>query len=171
MDWTDVAAMTGGRSEVDTAGSAQAGTVSRYVRLTDEGKGHGTSFAGADVVAFAAIGSALRFTLDGAVMFAHDNTYLLPALRAALDTLAAQIAEANLSAFRVVGHSDATGSDAYNMTLSRERAAAVRDYFASLDNLNSVSISSEGRGEADPLSSKETEQGRERNRRVEIIGR
>lgn len=47
----------------------------------------------------------------------------------------------------MVGHTDATGSDAYNLTLSQERAAAVRDYFASLDSLYNVSISSEGRGD------------------------
>lgn len=71
----------------------------------------------------------------------------------------------------MVGHTDATGSDAYNLTLSQERAAAVRDYFASLDSLSTVTISSEGRGEANPLASNETEEGRSRNRRVEIIGR
>ena len=171
IDWTDVGAITGGRAEVDIAGAAQGGADYRFVRLTDDGEGCGTSFAGADVDAVAAIGSALRFTLDGAVLFAHDSTDLLPAAKTALDDLAAQIADANLSAFRVVGHTDATGSDTYNMTLSRERAVAVRDYFASLDSLKNVSISSEGRGEADPLASNETEEGREQNRRVEIIGR
>ncbi len=171
IDWIEIGAITGGRAEVDIAGNAQAGADYRFVRLTDDGEGCGTSFAGADIDAVAAIGSALRFTLDGAVLFTHDSNDLLPAAKAALDTLAAQIADANLSAFRVVGHTDATGSDAYNMTLSRERAAAVRDYFASLDSLASVSISSEGRGETDPVASNETEEGRELNRRVEIIGR
>ncbi|WP_292023127.1 OmpA family protein [Maritimibacter sp. UBA3975] len=171
VEWTDIGAITGGRAEVDIAGAAQDGTDFRFVRLADDGKGCGTSFAGADVDAVAAIGSALRFTLDGAVLFAHDSNDLMPDAKAALDELAMQIADANLSAFRVVGHTDATGSDAYNLTLSQERAAAVRAYFASLDILTNVSISSEGRGESNPLASNETEEGREQNRRVEIIGR
>ncbi|MEP3688562.1 MAG: OmpA family protein [Sulfitobacter dubius] len=171
MDWTEIGAIAGGRAEVDIADAAQDGVEFRFVRLTDDGEGCGTSFAGADVDAVAAIGSALRFTLDGAVLFAHDSNDLMPDAKVALDELAAQIADANLSAIRVVGHTDATGSDAYNLTLSQERAAAVRDYFASLDILTNVSISSEGRGESDPLASNETEEDREQNRRVEIIGR
>jgi len=171
VDWTDIGAIAGGRAEVDIAGAAQDGADFRFVRLTDDGEDCGTSFAGADVDAVAAIGSSLRFTLKGAVLFAHGSTDLMPAAKAALDNLAAQIAEANLSAFRVVGHTDATGSEAYNLTLSRERAAAARDYFVSLDSLASVSISSEGRGEADPLARNETAEGREHNRRVEVIGR
>lgn len=171
VDWTDIGAIAGGRAEVDIASAAQDGADYRFVRLTDDGEDFGTSFAGADVDAVAAIGSSLRFTLEGAVLFAQDSTDLVPAAKAALDNLAAQIAEANLSAFRVVGHTDATGSEAYNLTLSRERAAAVRDYFVSLDSLASVSISFEGRGEADPLASNETAEGREQNRRVEVIGR
>jgi len=171
MDWTDIGSITGGRAEVNIAGAAQDGADFRFVRLTDDGEDCGTSFAGADVDAVAAIGSALRFTLDGAVLFAHDSSDLMPEAKAALDDLAAQIADANLSAFRVVGHTDATGSDAYNLTLSQQRAAAVRDYFASMDILTNVSISSEGRGESNPLASNETEEGREQNRRVEIIGR
>ncbi|MEC7764371.1 MAG: OmpA family protein [Pseudomonadota bacterium] len=171
IDWTDLGAIEGGRAEVDIAGVGQAGTDYRFVRLTDDGVDCGTSFAGADVDAVAAIGSALRFTLDGAVLFAHDSAELLPDAQAALDALASEIAQANIAGFRVVGHTDATGSDAYNLTLSQDRAAAVRDYFSAADALSGVDISSEGRGESDPVASNDTEDGRAENRRVEIIAR
>ncbi|WP_019955856.1 OmpA family protein [Yoonia vestfoldensis] len=140
------------------------------MRLTDDGIDRGTRFAGADIDAVAAIGSSLRFVLDGAVLFAVDSTDLRPEAQEALNASAQDIAAADLSRFRVVGHTDSTGRDDYNLTLSQGRALSVRDYLAAQPALSGVAIVAEGRGEAEPIADNETEEGRTRNRRVEIIG-
>lgn len=68
----------------------------------------------------------------------------------------------------VEGHTDSSGDSAFNLQLSKDRAAAVRDYLVkhgeSLDN-----IASEGYGSSKPVASNDTKEGRAKNRRVEIV--
>lgn len=106
----------------------------------------------------AAIGSAPRFVLDGTVLFAVDSAELLPAAKTSLDNLATEIAEAGLSKFRVVGHTDSTGDDAYNLTLLMAPAISVRDYLNAQDSLADATITAEGRGEAEPIADNATEE-------------
>lgn len=169
--WVDLGEISGGRAEVDLAGLVPTDASYRFVRLTDDGIDCGTRFAGADVDAVAAIGSSLRFVLDGAVLFAVDSTELRPEAQEALDALAQVIADAGMSEFRVVGHTDSTGDDAYNLALSKDRAVAVRDYLSSQPVLGTVKVTAEGRGEAEPIADNTTEKGRAENRRVEIVGK
>ncbi|ROU00266.1 OmpA family protein [Histidinibacterium lentulum] len=169
-DWIDLGQISGGRAEIDLSGVAPADTSFRFVRLTDDGIESGTRYAGADIDAVAAIGSSLRFVLDGAVLFAVDSTELRAEALAALDDLAEEIAAARLDAFRVVGHTDSAGSDEYNNALSQARALAVRDYLSGLPVLSGVTIRAEGRGETEPVADNGTDDGRALNRRVEIIG-
>lgn len=168
--WVDLGPISGGRAEVDIAGLVPEGTSFRFVRLTDDGVDCGTDYAGADIDAVAAIGSATRFVLDGAVLFDSGSAELREAAQAALDGLAGQIAAARLTTFRVVGHTDAVGADADNLALSQARAEAVRTYLGARPALDGVTIAAEGRGEAEPVADNETEAGRGMNRRVEIIG-
>ena len=169
--WVDLGDISGGRAEVDLAGLVPTDASYRFVRLTDDGDGCGTRFAGADVDAVAAIGSTLRFVLDGAVLFAVDSTELRSEAQEALDALAQDIADAGLSEFRVVGHTDSTGDDTYNLALSKDRALAVRDYLSRQSILEDVTVTAQGRGEAEPIADNATDKGRSVNRRVEIIGK
>ncbi len=109
--WIDLGDISGGRAEVDLAGLVPSDASYRLVSLTDDGDGCGTRFAGADVDAVAAIGSTLRFV----ILFAVDSTELRPEAQDALDALAQNIADAGLSEFRVVGHTDSTGDDTYTL--------------------------------------------------------
>lgn len=168
--WIELGGISGGRAEVDIAGLAPEGSSFRFVRLTDDGEGCGTNFAGADIDAVAAIGSTLRFVLDGAVLFASDSTELRTEAQETLIDLAQDIVDAELDSFRVVGHTDADGSDAYNLALSEARAIAVRDFLQTLPMLAPATITAEGRGEAEPVADNATEVGKGMNRRVEIIG-
>jgi len=68
----------------------------------------------------------------------------------------------------VEGHTDSVGSQAYNQQLSEERAQSARDYLVK-QGVSSNSIQSEGFGESKPIESNDTAQGRQNNRRVEII--
>lgn len=69
--------------------------------------------------------------------------------------------------FHIGGHTDSTGSDAYNMKLSKERAEAVRDALISR-GVEQQRLTSEGYGESKPIASNNTSKGRQQNRRVEI---
>jgi outer membrane protein OmpA-like peptidoglycan-associated protein len=68
----------------------------------------------------------------------------------------------------IEGHTDAVGTDEYNLGLSRRRAQAVHDFLVSQDVAESR-LSWEGYGEARPVADNDTEEGRQKNRRVDLI--
>ncbi|MNH40347.1 Outer membrane porin F precursor [compost metagenome] len=67
----------------------------------------------------------------------------------------------------MVGHTDSVGSDAYNQALSERRASSVAEYLLS-QGVAPNKITSEGKGESQPIADNETEEGRAKNRRVEL---
>jgi outer membrane protein OmpA-like peptidoglycan-associated protein len=69
--------------------------------------------------------------------------------------------------FHIEGHTDSQGSDAYNLNLSKERAASVRDYLVA-NGIPANRLTSQGYGESQPIASNNTAKGRQDNRRVEI---
>lgn len=100
--------------------------------------------------------------------FDFDSAKLKPGMMAALDDVAAKLkatpAEESLN---IVGHTDSTGPDAYNMTLSVRRAQAAADYLAE-QGVSRASMTIEGKGETSPVADNATREGRAKNRRVEI---
>ena len=166
--WIDVGAISGGHAGLDIGAHVQRGAVFHYVRLTDAQGDCSSDWPGADIDAVGAIGGALQFSLDSAVLFDTGRSELRPEARAELDRLAAEIGRYSGGRITVEGHTDAVGSDADNMTLSRARAEAVR---AHLDAVlgSSFTLVGEAYGESRPLGSNDTEEGRARNRRVAVI--
>lgn len=69
----------------------------------------------------------------------------------------------------ITGHSDSTGDARHNIELSRSRAAAVRDWMQRMGDIPDDCFEVRGAGDSQPVASDETEQGRNANRRVEII--
>ena len=69
----------------------------------------------------------------------------------------------------VEGHTDANGSDSANLILSQDRADAVKQYIVTNFGRNPELISSIGYGEAKPVATNETAEGRARNRRIDLI--
>ena len=67
----------------------------------------------------------------------------------------------------VDGHTDSTGSAAYNMTLSVKRAEAIKDHFVSR-GIDSNRLTTKGFGLTNPAASNDTKEGRAKNRRVEL---
>ena len=68
----------------------------------------------------------------------------------------------------IEGNTDSVGSDAMNQTLSEKRAGAVLDYLAK-QNIPAASMTSQGFGKTQPVASNDTAEGRQQNRRVELI--
>lgn len=112
-------------------------------------------------------GSAILVNLPNGVTFDTDSTVVKPAFRDTLDRVASSLTQYPNSLIDVYGHTDSTGSDAYNMTLSQRRAQAVADYLSSR-GVSASRIRSQGFGETQPVASNATEEGRSANRRVEI---
>jgi len=74
----------------------------------------------------------------------------------------------NTSAIRVEGHTDATGSEAINKSISQNRANAVATYFKA-NGMDDVNIESEGFGYRKPIATNKTKEGRALNRRVDVV--
>ena len=68
----------------------------------------------------------------------------------------------------VEGHTDSVGGDDYNQQLSEQRGAAVRDYLMQ-QGMPVSSVTAKGFGKTQPVASNDTAQGRQQNRRVEIV--
>ena len=75
--------------------------------------------------------------------------------------------KANTKKVTVEGHTDNIGSDAYNDKLSNKRAKTVSDYFVS-KGIDASRLTAVGKGESSPIASNDTEEGRFKNRRVEL---
>ncbi len=97
--------------------------------------------------------------------FASGKANLTATGQASLQRLADKIGNGSI---RVEGHTDSQGSEAANLTLSRQRAEAVRQVLVA-NGVPAGRIRAIGRGEADPIADNASETGRARNRRVEII--
>ncbi|MNC32321.1 Outer membrane protein A precursor [compost metagenome] len=104
---------------------------------------------------------------NGAVMFAFDSAELTPAAQQRLQGLVAKLDSPTVAKVSVIGHTDNVGSDSYNQALSERRASSVAVYLIG-QGLEAGKVTSQGRGESEPLTDNESEEGRARNRRVEL---
>jgi outer membrane protein OmpA-like peptidoglycan-associated protein len=132
----------------------------RYSRLTQ----HGT---------LKHEGENLVLTLSGSVLFAFDEATLLPEAKKRLDEVASALKSAakegrKAPAMIIEGYTDSTGSEAYNVGLSERRAEAVKDYFMQAGYKSDL-IETQANGEANPIATNKTPEGRANNRRVEIM--
>lgn len=128
--------------------------------------------AAADLARIASVKQESRgmvITLSGEVLFTSGKSELLPAAQAKLTEVANALTQQNPDATIVVeGHTDAQGSQTFNLDLSTRRAQAVRDYLAS-HGVASDRIRAEGLGFSRPIADNKTAEGRANNRRVEIV--
>ena len=112
-------------------------------------------------------GSAILVNLSDGVTFDVGSSTLKPEFRATLDKVAQSLIQYPNSLVDVYGHTDSTGSDAFNQTLSESRARTVMNYLISR-GVPASRLRSQGFGETMPVASNDTAEGRQRNRRVEI---
>ncbi|WP_085810097.1 OmpA family protein [Sphingomonas sp. TZW2008] len=112
-------------------------------------------------------GDDLLLNIPSGINFAYNSAAVQPQFQRTLDQVAGVLSEYNRTYVDVYGHTDSTGSDAYNQGLSEQRARAVADYL-STRGVQSARIGTRGFGETQPIATNETEEGRAANRRVEI---
>ena len=112
-------------------------------------------------------GDDLLLNIPSGINFAYNSAAVQPQFQQTLDRVASVLGEYNRTYIDVYGHTDSTGSDAYNQGLSERRATAVADYLSS-HGVQRARIGIRGFGETQPIATNETEEGRAANRRVEI---
>jgi outer membrane protein OmpA-like peptidoglycan-associated protein len=101
------------------------------------------------------------------VQFDLDKADIRPDAAVILDEAASLLSANPGTQVAVGGHTDSSGSDAYNQSLSERRAASVRDYLAS-KGVDASRLSTAGFGESQPVADNATAEGRALNRRVEL---
>jgi outer membrane protein OmpA-like peptidoglycan-associated protein len=112
-------------------------------------------------------GQAILVNLPEGVTFDVDSAALKPQFRTTLAQIAQSMNQYPDSLIDVYGHTDSTGSDQYNQTLSENRARTVANYLTT-QGVSDARIRSRGFGETMPVADNLTDEGRRRNRRVEI---
>ncbi len=113
-------------------------------------------------------GEYLIVNMPQDLLFATDSASVRPDLRADLNTVASSLLRYPNSRIEVIGHTDNTGSAAYNQDLSQRRAVAVASVLRE-SGVPGSRVAAYGRGEDQPIASNLTPEGRAQNRRVEII--
>jgi len=103
------------------------------------------------------------------VLFKFDKSDLNPKFITRLDSFVNAIQSRAFTKLLVTGHTDNFGKDEYNLKLSQERANTIKAFLLSKLMINADVIETKGYGESQPRSTNETAQGRQLNRRVEII--
>jgi flagellar motor protein MotB len=169
VNWITVGEISGGRAEVDIKDFVQPGEVFYYVRLTDLKTGCGGHWPGADIDAIAALGSVVQVTLNSSVLFDVGSYVLKPGALSAIDSLVRNFDAASVKSIDIYGHTDSDGSDEMNLTLSKNRANAVRDYIKGKIKDKSIIFNTIGKGETEPIATNETDEGKQSNRRVSMI--
>lgn len=113
-------------------------------------------------------GSNLTVTLPQDILFAVDSATVSGGAQGDLFAVSRSLNNYPNSTINVIGHTDNSGDAAYNLNLSQRRAQAVTSVLINAGVLSNR-IRSVGRGEDQPIASNLTPQGRQQNRRVEII--
>ena len=113
-------------------------------------------------------GDRLIVSLPDDITFDSDSSEIRPALRFDLDTVAANLLRYPDSTVQIIGHTDSDGEASYNVTLSQQRAMSVSNVLNE-DGVTPDRMQISGRGEEQPVASNLTEEGKAKNRRVEIV--
>ena len=112
------------------------------------------------------VGEGITVTFASGLLFDFDSDAVRGNARSNLNTLAESLEKYDNSDLLIVGHTDDVGTGAYNQDLSERRAGSAAEYLRSRGVRRSIRTA--GRGEDEPIASNATEEGRSKNRRVEV---
>lgn len=168
--WVHVGEAPGGPCAIDIHKYVEPGEAFRYVRIRDIPYQGAESdvWPGADIDAVGVLGGAERVALPSEVLFELDSDVLGAGAAPALDRVVASIQRRVNATVTVEGHTDDQGAEAYNQGLSERRAEAVAAYLVA-KGVERARITPRGFGEGRPIGLNDSEIGRRRNRRVEIV--
>ncbi|MDU8910176.1 OmpA family protein [Aestuariicoccus sp. MJ-SS9] len=113
-------------------------------------------------------GDRLIVTMPQDILFSTDSANLRPDLQGDIRTVADSLLDYPNTTVQVIGHTDNVGDASYNYNLSQRRAQSVAGVLISR-GVSSGRVQTFGRGEDQPIASNLTPEGRQQNRRVEIV--
>ena len=113
------------------------------------------------------VGNDIILNVPSNITFATDQDQVQPAFYQTLNSVALVLQKFNQTLVDVYGHTDSTGDDQYNLSLSQRRASSVASYL-SAQGVDGRRFYIAGLGESQPVASNATPEGRALNRRVEI---
>ena len=113
------------------------------------------------------VGEGIKITFSSGIMFDIDRAVLKDQYKGELTELAGILNKYEDTAVLLEGHTDSTGTDEYNLDLSKKRSQSVANYLAT-QKVNPARFTIMGYGESQPIVSNETSEGRAQNRRVEV---
>ena len=112
-------------------------------------------------------GDDIVLNMPSGVTFGFDSAELTSDARSSLNEVANVLTQYQDTRVSIAGHTDSTGNASYNQRLSERRAQSVASYL-SQNGVSSMRLNTSGYGATQPVASNDNEQGRARNRRVEI---
>jgi len=113
------------------------------------------------------VGEGIKITFPSGILFDVDKAVVKQETRTELSELSQILNKYPDTDILIEGHTDSTGSEEYNLTLSRQRAQAVANYLA-VQKVDATRFTIMGYGEDQPIAPNDTDEGRQLNRRVEI---
>ena len=167
---TGVATLRVSKDGRETWAKVAAGQIGSAYELTIVERAAMDQFVTADAASMASeIGKTGRVALYG-IYFDFDKADLKPESKPALDEISKLLVQDPQLKLYVVGHTDNVGEIGYNMALSQARAEAVVKALVTGYKIDAVRLKPYGVGPLSPVASNASEEGRAKNRRVELVG-
>ncbi|PSQ63792.1 MAG: OmpA family protein [Bacteroidetes bacterium QH_1_61_8] len=156
----------GGTAEGAIIGAVVGGTAGAIIgrRMDKKADELGDELENAEVER---VGEGIKVTFDSGILFKFDSATIQGEAEENLMEFANTMQDFEESNILIVGHTDAKGTEEYNQDLSEDRSQSAAD-FITRNGISSDRIRTVGKGEAEPVASNDTEEGRRQNRRVEI---
>jgi len=147
-------------------GAAVGGAAGAYIGnyMDDQAEEIARDIEGATVER---VGEGIKITFDSGLLFDVDSSAMQPAAEANLTSLAEILNKYDDTLILIEGHTDASGSEDYNLGLSRNRAQSVANHLSGVQ-VDATRFTIMGYGEAQPIADNGSVDGRQANRRVEL---
>jgi outer membrane protein OmpA-like peptidoglycan-associated protein len=136
-------------------------------RMQDQKAAMEKATAGTGVAVSQTADNRLKLDIPSDVSFDVGRAAIKPNFAPVLNQFATSLTEHKATTVTIIGHTDSTGSDSINNPLSVDRANSARDYLVSR-GVDRTRVITDGKGAREPVGDNGTQQGRDKNRRVEI---
>jgi outer membrane protein OmpA-like peptidoglycan-associated protein len=157
---------TGSTARGAIIGAAVGGAAGAIIghQMDQQAKELSQNIPGATV---ARVGEGIEVTFASGLLFAFDSDQILAAAGTNLRELATSLNKYPDSQLLIVGHTDNVGDASYNQRLSERRSNSAAAYLAA-QGVARTRLAASGKGESEPVTTNETDAGRQQNRRVEV---
>lgn len=148
-------------------GGAVGGTAGAFIgrKMDRQAEQLKQTIPGAEVIRE---GEGIIVKFDSGILFDVNKSELKPAAITNIQNLAKSLKDNPGTNVTIIGHTDNTGSDEYNARLSERRAESVKTFTIN-QGVAGNRLTTQGKGESEPIADNSTEEGRSKNRRVEIV--